>query len=124
MSWRAGSLPLVDALCRPHHPLESLAVVGGAVAVPGGDAARQDALNCASVKVCEGFRCQAKFLQPPEVEKALLYLHHTVCVGGPFQFVSDVYAEELEAFPLLHYGPVDLGHLPLLSWVQEQWWTS
>ena len=55
------------------------------------------------VKVCECFRCQAKFLQPPEVEEVLLHiLHHTVCVGGPFQFVSDVYAEELEAFNLLH----------------------
>ena len=38
-----------DALCRPHYPLESLTVVGGAVAVPGGDTARQDALDCASV---------------------------------------------------------------------------
>ena len=28
-----------DALCRPHHPLESLAVEGGAVAVLGGDTA-------------------------------------------------------------------------------------
>ena len=37
-------------------PLESPVVVGGAVAVPGGDTARQDALNCASVKVCEGLR--------------------------------------------------------------------
>ena len=45
-----------DALCKPHHPLESPAVVGGAIAVPGGDTARQDALNGASVKVCEGFR--------------------------------------------------------------------
>jgi hypothetical protein len=26
-----------EALCRPHHPLESLEVVGSAVAVPGGD---------------------------------------------------------------------------------------
>ena len=44
-----------DALCRPHYPLESLAVVGGAVAVPGSDTALQDALDCASVKVCECF---------------------------------------------------------------------
>jgi hypothetical protein len=29
-------------------------------------------------------------------------------VGGPFQFVSDVYAEELEAFHLLHCGPIDV----------------
>jgi hypothetical protein len=38
-----------DALCRPHHPLERLAVEGGAVTVPGSDTARQDALDCASV---------------------------------------------------------------------------
>ena len=44
-----------DALCRQHHPLESLAVEGGAVAATGGDTARQDALDCASVKVCQGF---------------------------------------------------------------------
>jgi hypothetical protein len=40
-----------DVLHRPHHPLESSAVAGGAVAVPGGDTAQQDALNCTSVKV-------------------------------------------------------------------------
>jgi hypothetical protein len=28
-----------DVLCRPHHPLENLAVEDGAVAVPGGDTA-------------------------------------------------------------------------------------
>ena len=55
--------------------------------------------------------------EPPEVEEALLrFLHHTLCVGGPFQFVSDVYVEELEAFYLLHCGPVDVDRvvLPLL----------
>ena len=41
---------------RPHHPLESLAVTGGAVVVHGGDTVRQDAFNCASVRVCEGLR--------------------------------------------------------------------
>jgi hypothetical protein len=50
-----------DALCRPHHPLESPAVVGGAVVVQGGDTALQDALNCASGKVCEGFRLMVSF---------------------------------------------------------------
>ena len=58
------------ALGRPHHPLESAA--GGAVAAPVGDTFLQDALNCASVEVCVGFRCQTIFLQPPEVEEALL----------------------------------------------------
>jgi hypothetical protein len=40
----------------------------------------------------------------------------SVCVGGPFKIVSDVYAEELEAFYLLHCGSVDVdrGMLPLL----------
>ena len=45
-----------DAMCRPHNPLESLAVEGGAIAIPGGAPARQDALDCASLKVCECFR--------------------------------------------------------------------
>jgi hypothetical protein len=96
---------------------EPCGVAGGAVAIPGGDAAQQDVLNCKSVKVCEGFRCHAKFLQPPEVEEALLQLlHHIVCVSGPFQFVIDVYTEKLEVFLLLHCGPVnvDRGVFPLL----------
>jgi hypothetical protein len=63
-------------------------VAGGAVAVPGGGTVRQDALNYASVKVCEGFRGQAKFLA------LLRLLHKNVCVSGPFQFVSDVCTEE------------------------------
>ena len=61
--------------------------MGGAVAVPGGDTARQDALDCASVKVCECFWWQAAFLHSPEVEEALLHLlHQAVCVGEPIQF--------------------------------------
>ena len=102
---------------RSHHPLESPRVAGGEVAMPGANTARQDTLNCVSVKVCQGFRCQAKFLQPPEVEEALLrLLQHTVCVVGSFQIVSDMYAKELEAFHLLHCGPfdVDKGVVPLL----------
>ena len=79
-----------DALGRPYHPLESPAVAGSAVAVAGSDTARQGALNCASVKVSEALWGQAKFIQPPEVEEVLFpLLHHTVCVAGPFQIVSD-----------------------------------
>jgi hypothetical protein len=65
----------------------------------------------------EGLRGQTTFLQPPEVEEALLHLlHHTVFVGGPFQIISDVYAEDLEAFHLLPCCPVDVdrGVIPLL----------
>ena len=88
--------------------MESPAVAGSAVTVPGGETAQQDTLNCASVKVSEGLSGQAKFTQPPEVKAALLrLLHHIVCVGGQFQHVRDVYAEELEAFHLLHCGPID-----------------
>ena len=61
-------------LCRPHHPLESTAVEGGAVAVPGGDTARQDALDYASVKVSGDFRSQAKCIQPPEVKYSCAFL--------------------------------------------------
>ena len=68
-------------------------VVGGAVAMPGSDTAQQGALNYASVKVCEGLRSQAEFIRTSEIEEALLHLlHQPVCVGGPFQIVSDVYA--------------------------------
>jgi hypothetical protein len=73
----------------PERSCADPAVVGGAVAIPGGDTAQQDALNCASVKVCEGSRWLV----------LLHLLHHTVCVGGPFQFVGDVYAEELNFLP-------------------------
>ena len=77
-----------EALGRLHHPLESPVVAGGAVAIPGGDTARQDPLNDASAKVSEDLRGQAKFRQPPEFKEApLRLLHHTVCVGGPFQIV-------------------------------------
>ena len=41
-----------DVLCRPHYPLESLTVVGGAIAVPGGYIARQDALGLCICKRC------------------------------------------------------------------------
>jgi hypothetical protein len=78
-----------DSLGWPHQPLESPAVTDCAVAVPDGNTARKDAHNRTTVKVCDSFRSQAEFLQPPEVEEELLLLlHHTVCVGGRFQIVS------------------------------------
>ena len=42
-----------DTLGRMQHPVESPAVADSAVAIPGGDTAQQDALNGASVIVCE-----------------------------------------------------------------------
>jgi hypothetical protein len=47
-------------------------------------------------------------------------------VGGTFQIVSDVYAEELEAFHLLHCGSVDVDGdvllllFPEVSCVEDQ----
>ena len=64
--------------------------MGRTVFVPGGDTARQDALNCASVKVCEVIGDKPNFFS---------LLHHTACVGGQFQFVSDIYPEELNLPP-------------------------
>jgi hypothetical protein len=66
-------------LCGPHYPLESLAVQGCAVTIPGGDM---------FVKVLDDKPNIFSLLK-------LRILHHTVSVGGPFQFVRDVYTEEL-----------------------------
>jgi hypothetical protein len=58
-------------------------------------------------EVCAGLRSQDKFLQPPEVEEELwLVLHHRVCLNGPFQFVIDVQAKELEAFHPVYCVPI------------------
>ena len=68
------------------------------------------------VKVCESGRGQDEFIRPPEVEEVLLcLLHHTVCVGGPFQFVCDVYAEERNTFHLLRVMNKIVGHVLILS---------
>ena len=90
-----------DALCRSHHPLENFAVEGGAVAVPGCDTARQDALDCASVQVCQDFGGQANFLQ------------HCLC--GWTISLCDVYAQELKTFHLLHYCPFHVDSHRLFS---------
>jgi hypothetical protein len=45
--------------------------VDGAIALLGGDTARQDALNGASVEVYGGLTGQDEFLQLPVVEEAL-----------------------------------------------------
>ena len=61
--------------------------------------------------------CSSDLLQPPEVEETLLrLLHDAVCVGGPIQFVCDVYGEELKTYYPLHYCSIDVdrGVFPLL----------
>jgi hypothetical protein len=90
-----------------------------------GDTVRQDALNCAPVKVSEGFWWQATFFQPPEFEKALLrLLHHTVCVRGPFQFVGDMYTENFKLSTFSTAVPsVWIGRCSLCwSWSPRSWY--
>ena len=62
-----------------YHPLKSLAVRGGRVAVPDCDIARQYALDGAHVEHYEDPQGQDVFLQHPEVEELLsCLLHHGV----------------------------------------------
>jgi len=51
-----------NALRCLHHPLEGIAISSGASAEPGNNAAREDALDGAPVKVCESFCRHANLL--------------------------------------------------------------
>lgn len=99
-----------NALGGLHHPLESYVVEGGAIAVLGGDAAQQNALNGASVEVCEGPGGHVEFLHPSSASLRQC-LYQGVGVLGPFQVISD------DAFGPLYCGPVDVdgGVLSLRS---------
>lgn len=57
-----------DAFGCLHHPLEGLAISNAAAAVPGGNAAREDALEGAPIEVSESFDRHAKLLESPEEE--------------------------------------------------------
>ena len=96
-----------DTLGRPHHPLESPAVVNGAVAVPGGDTAQQDAFNGASVVVFE-------VLTPSYISSAFFI---TLSVWMDHFRLSVMQAVELKYFHHVYCGPVnvDVGMFPLLS---------
>ena len=68
MSWRGGSVPpgMRWADCTTF--LSALRWRAEQLQYQAMDDAAQDALNYASVKVCEGLRGQYEFLQLPEVE--------------------------------------------------------
>ncbi len=57
-------------------PLQSLATAAGAVSIPGGDAAGQNALLSAGVEWVEDVGTHSKFPQAPEENEALLCLQH------------------------------------------------
>ena len=64
--------------------MQSLAVGCRAVAIPGGDANGQDALDGAAVELFEDLGTHAKSFQSPEGEKVLLCpLHNFLIVFGP-----------------------------------------
>jgi len=75
-AWRPG----VEFRCL-HHPLEGLAMRSGAAAEPGSNAAREDALGGAPVKVCEGFWRHVKVPESPQKVEALL---------GSFRFLKSM----------------------------------
>ena len=104
-----------DALCRPHYPLESLTVVGGAVAVPGGDTARPDALDCASVKVCV-FGDKPNFVSLLRLKRRCCAFFTTLSVWVDHFSLSVMCTLRNLTFHIFHYYPVDVdrGLLPLL----------
>jgi len=94
-----------DALHCPQHPLEGLTISSGAAAEPGSNAARDDALNGAPVKVSEGFCRQAKLLESPQ--KALLgSFYSRVRLPGPGEVIFDEHTEELEAGDFLYFSSI------------------
>ena len=70
----AGQLTPGDLLSSADNPPQRLAVSVRATAVPGCEAAGQEALYCASVEVPDGVGSQAEFLQAPKPVQALLGL--------------------------------------------------
>ena len=59
--------------------------------------------GCSRLCIC---RSLWVLLVTSQIEEALLHLlYNTVCVGGPIQFVNDVYAEELKTYYPLNLLP-------------------
>ena len=72
-----------DALGRPHHALESPVVADVAFAIPGGDTARPDALNGASVKV------KGQSQGPRQISSGVKYLSKITFIT--YVFFGDIY---------------------------------
>ena len=103
-----GKLTSDDVSGSSHHPLQGFAVVGGVIAVPGGDAASQDALYSTGVEPCEDVVVHSKLPQPSQEEEALVsLLHNGLSVDGPCEFLSNVDTEELETADSLHRCSID-----------------
>ncbi len=108
MVWVAGvtddppgfphALPGVDILeggkltsYSSHDPLQSFVIAAGAVSIPGGDTAGQDALHSAGVEWAEDVGTHSKFPQAHKENEALLcLLQLRICVSRPCEVLSDV----------------------------------
>lgn len=98
-----------DALYCLHHPLESFVISSRAAAVPGSNAAREDALRGEPVEVCESFCRHAKLLECPQEVYALLgSFYRRVRLLGPGEVIVE-HTEELEA----GHSPLQLHHCEL-----------
>ena len=74
-----------------HDPLQFLAVLGRARAIPSCDTTRKNAFYGASVKVGENCSGHAEFPQSSEKVKALVgFLNYSVSMGEPGQVVGDL----------------------------------
>src|SRR4029434_6283207 len=98
-----------DTLRCLHHPLQGLAIGSGAATIPGSDAAREDALNGASIKVFQSFRRHATLLESPqEVNPLLCIFARRVRLHGPGEVILDVHTEEFEVGDSLHCSSLNV----------------
>lgn len=105
---QAGQLAPGDVLGRAHHPFQRLTVHVGAAAVPGGEAACQEALNGALVEVPEDLWFQSESLESPQSVQSLLGLpDYSDGVGGPCQVLIDVDTQVFKGVHTLHRCAVD-----------------
>src|SRR5512141_2929215 len=109
MFWREGGrLNSYYASSSSHNPMQAFAIAAGAVNIPGGDTASQDALHNPVVERAENMGAHSKSLETPEEEEALLCLsQHGVCVSSPCQILSDVESKILESADSLYWCLVD-----------------
>ncbi len=105
-----GKLTSNNVAGSSHDPLQSPAVASGAVSIPGGDTAGQDALHSAGVEGPEDSGARSKLPQPSQEEEMLMcLLQHCICVSRPCEILGDVNAEELKAgHPLMVMGVCSL----------------
>ncbi len=86
-----GKLTSNNVAGSSHDPLQSFAIAAGAVSIPGGDTAGQDALHSAGVEWAEDVGTHSKFPQAHKENEALLcLLQLRICVSRPCEVLSDV----------------------------------